>query len=81
MPSGGGPGTTRGRWRAPSRNAAAAAPASSPRRGRATDTARKLKGARYALWKNPDDLTERQSEKLAWIAKTDTRLYRAYLLN
>jgi transposase len=45
-----------------------------PKRGR------KLKGARYALWKNPDDLTERQTEKLAWIAKTDTRLYRAYLL-
>jgi len=41
---------------------------------------RKLKGARYALWKNPEDLTERQSQKLAWIAKTDTRLYRAYLL-
>ena len=36
MPSGAGPGTTRGRWRAPSRNAAAAAPASSPRRGRVT---------------------------------------------
>ena len=44
------------------------------------EQARKLKGARYALWKNPDDLTERQTEKLAWIAKTDTRLYRAYLL-
>ena len=44
------------------------------------DRARKLKGARYALWKNPEDLTERQSAKLAWIAKTDTRLYRAYLL-
>ena len=42
--------------------------------------ARKLKGARYALWKNPEDLTERQTAKLAWIAKTDTRLYRAYLL-
>ena len=42
--------------------------------------ARELKGARYALWKNPEDLTERQTAKLAWIAKTDTRLYRAYLL-
>ncbi len=41
--------------------------------------ARKLKGARYALWKNPEDLTDRQNAKLAWIAKTDTRLYRAYL--
>jgi len=44
------------------------------------ERARRLKGARYALWKNPEDLTERQSAKLAWIAKTDTRLYRAYLL-
>jgi transposase len=44
------------------------------------ERARKLKGARYALWKNPEDLTERQSEKLAWIAKTDPRLHRAYLL-
>ena len=46
----------------------------------AHERVRKLKGARYALWKNPDDLTERQTAKLAWIAKTDTRLYRAYLL-
>jgi transposase len=44
------------------------------------ERARRLKGARYALWKNPDDLTDRQTAKLAWIAKTDTRLYRAYLL-
>jgi hypothetical protein len=28
----------------------------------------------------PEDLTDRQNAKLAWIAKTDTRLYRAYLL-
>ncbi len=49
-----------------------------PRPGR--ERARRLKGARYALWKNPEDLTERQSAKLAWIAKTDPRLYRAYLL-
>ena len=31
-------------------------------------------------WNNPDDLTKRQSAKLAWIATTDPRLYRAYLL-
>ncbi len=49
-----------------------------PRPGR--ERARQLKGARYALWKNPEDLTDRQNAKLAWIAKTDTRLYRAYLL-
>lgn len=46
----------------------------------AHERARGLKNARYALWKNPEDLTERQTEKLAWIAKTDPRLYRAYLL-
>ncbi|BBX98803.1 transposase for insertion sequence element IS1557 [Mycobacterium lacus] len=44
------------------------------------ERARRLKGARYALWKNPEDLSERQTAKLAWIAKTDPRLYRAYLL-
>jgi transposase len=55
----------------PSRDAA-------PRPGH--ERTRKLKGARYALWKNPEDLTERQSAKLAWLAKADTRLYRAYLL-
>ena len=37
-------------------------------------------GARYALWKNPENLTEKQQAKLAWIAKTDPRLHRAYLL-
>jgi transposase len=42
--------------------------------------ARELKGARYALWKNPEDLTGRQRRKLAWIAKVNDRLYRAYLL-
>ena len=42
--------------------------------------ARALKRARYALWKNPENLTDRQRAKLAWIAKTDPRLYRAYLL-
>ncbi len=42
--------------------------------------ARDLKNARYALWKNPEDLTERQAAKLASIAQTNHRLYRAYLL-
>jgi len=44
------------------------------------DRAKRLKNARYALWKNPDNLTDRQRDKLAWIAKTDPRLHRAYLL-
>ena len=50
------------------------------RAGRATGKARLLKHARYALWKNPENLTIRQHEKLAWVAKTDPRLHRAYLL-
>ena len=48
--------------------------------GRATGPAKALKGARYALWKNPENLTDRQQAKLDWIAKTDPRLHRAYLL-
>ena len=42
--------------------------------------ARELKGTRYALWKNPEDLTERQEAKLSWIQKTNAPLFRAYLL-
>jgi transposase len=42
--------------------------------------AAKLKGCRYALWKNNADLTGRQMLKLAWIARHNGRLYRAYLL-
>jgi hypothetical protein len=48
--------------------------------GRASGDAKRLKHARYVLWRRPEDLTERQAEKLAWIAKTDPRLHRAYLL-
>jgi transposase len=44
------------------------------------ERARALKHARYALWKNPENLTERQQLKLAWVANTDPRLHRAYLL-
>jgi transposase len=46
----------------------------------ATGQARTIKRARYALWKNPDNLTPRQHQQLDWIAKTDPRLWRAYLL-
>jgi transposase len=44
------------------------------------DRAKQLKNCRYALWKNPEDLTDRQAAKLAWIAKHNQRLYRAYWL-
>lgn len=49
-----------------------------PRPG--SELAKGLKGARYSLWKNPENLTENQQVKLAWIAATDPKLYRAYLL-
>ena len=42
--------------------------------------AKALKNARFALWKNPENLTTRQQAKLAWIAKAEPRLHRAYLL-
>jgi transposase len=32
------------------------------------------------LWKNPENLTTRQAAKLAWIAKAEPKLHRAYLL-
>ena len=50
------------------------------RKGGDTAGARELKGARFALWKNPEDLTHRQRGKLARIAQVNQRLYRAYLL-
>jgi transposase len=43
-------------------------------------TALDLRNARYALWKNPGDLTSNQKAKLDWIAKTHPCLYRAWLL-
>ena len=42
--------------------------------------AKDLKGARFALWKNPGKLSERQQLKLSSIQQTNQRLYRAYLL-
>ncbi len=42
--------------------------------------AKELKGARYALWKNPENLTDTQQVKLAQIQEINKRLFRAYLL-
>jgi transposase len=50
------------------------------RHPRATGDAQHIAQSRYALWKNPSDLTGRQRHQLDWIAKTDTRLWRADLL-
>ena len=76
----------RGAW-----NDARALARAEPKRGRGrppadapprpgSERAKALKGARYSLWKNPENLTENQRIKLAWIAATDPKLYRAYLL-
>jgi transposase len=53
---------------------------SSQRRASHLRRAHPVKRARYALWKNPEHLTEHQRHQLEWIAKTDPRLWRAYLL-
>ena len=45
-----------------------------------TAESKEIKGARYALWKNPENLTANQNAKLSEIAKTNGALYRAYLL-
>jgi len=50
------------------------------RRHGQTQLARELKGARFALWKNPGHLTERQQLKLARVQQLNQRPYRAYLL-
>lgn len=50
------------------------------RRGGQRAHAKEIRGCRFALWKNPEDLTERQQAKISWIASTNRRLYRAYLL-
>jgi transposase len=50
------------------------------RYNRPTGAVKTLKDARWALWKNPANLTDRQREQLAWIAKTDPALHRAWAL-
>ena len=41
---------------------------------------RRIKGCRYALLKNPDNLTDHQQTALARVASVNKTLYRAYLL-
>lgn len=45
-----------------------------------TDAAGEVKGTRWVVLKNPENLTGEQRTALAVIAKTNNRLYRAYLL-
>jgi transposase len=58
--------------------ARAAAGTSGRRRTRAES--RGLSQVRWTLWKNPENLTAAQREQLAWIAKTDPALHRAWAL-
>ena len=48
--------------------------------GEAPEEAKALKRARWALWKNPEDLNANQKAKLEWIMASHPGLYRAYLL-
>ena len=50
------------------------------RRAGQRQLARDLKGARFALWKNPENLTTRQQTRLREIEQTNKPLYQAYLL-
>jgi transposase len=50
------------------------------RRAGQSGEAKALKGARFALWRNPEDLSGRQRARLAETAATNEPLYRAYLL-
>jgi transposase len=50
------------------------------RRSGAGKQAIRLQRCRYALWKNPTDLTSRQRDKLDWIERHNRSLFRAYLL-
>jgi transposase len=49
-------------------------------RAKTSEHARAISHSRFALWKNPENLTTGQAAKLAWIAKAEPRLHRAYLL-
>jgi transposase len=49
-------------------------------KGQATEQSKALKRARWALWRNPEDLTEAQRAKLGWLARTHPRVHRAWAL-
>ncbi len=57
-------------------------PVGRPKKGdeKRPSAASEIKGSKYALLKNPENLTEAQSGKLDKIAREDKRLYNAYLL-
>ena len=49
-------------------------------KGQSTQESKALKKARWALWRNPEDLTEAQQAKLTWLTKTHPRVHRAWAL-
>jgi transposase len=49
-------------------------------KGGVTEQCKALTKARWALWRNPEDLTEAQQAKLDWIARTHPRVHRAWAL-
>jgi transposase len=49
-------------------------------KGRATTASKAVKNARWALWRNEDDLTQAQTATLEWIATTHPMLHRAWAL-
>lgn len=49
-------------------------------KSRATAGSKSLKRARFALWKNPEDLNPGQQARLAFISTAHPLLHRAYLL-
>ena len=65
----------------PTRSTTSAAAAGTRHAARATSSSPKSSRApRFALWKKPENLTERQQAKLAFIQKLNTPIYRAHLL-
>jgi transposase len=68
-------------WAAKALDAVRARVYATARRAGQTALAQGIKGARYALWKDPADLTARQQAKLSWIEATNRPLYQAYLLH
>jgi transposase len=48
--------------------------------GRTTPEAKALKGTRWATQKNPWNLTQKETDKLSNLQKTNAKLYRGYLL-
>jgi transposase len=49
-------------------------------KGRATARSKGIKNLRWVLWRNPEDLSEAQAAKLAWVERTHPGLHRAWAL-